>query len=56
MKKAEKVVVGDWRITSMEMWDADYFDMEVLAHITIYLHQGDDSGFTAVRRSSKWSP
>ena len=116
MKKAEKVVVCDWRITSMEMWDADYFDMEVLAHITIredllgqfqfglvqggldarvsvsagvarvefsweggdendpasgrgwmevngdqaegriYLHQGDDSGFTAVRRSSKWSP
>lgn len=32
MKKAEKVVVGDWRITSMEMWDADYFDMEVPAH------------------------
>ena len=35
MKKAEKAVVGDWRITSMEMWDADYFDMEVPAHITI---------------------
>lgn len=113
MKKAEKVVVGDWRITSMEMWDADYFDMEVPAHITIrenlqgefqfglvqggldarvgvsagiarvefswegndendpasgrgwmqvqgdqaqgriYLYRGDDSGFTAVRRSGK---
>ena len=116
MKKAEKVVVGDWRITSMEMWDADYFDMEVPAHITIredllgqfqfglvqggldarvsvsagvarvefswegcdendpasgrgwmevqgdrakgriYLHQGDDSDFTAVRPSSQRVP
>ncbi len=113
MKKTEKVVVGDWRITSMEMWDADYFDMEVSAYITIredllgefqfglvqggldarvsvsagvarvefsweggdendpasgrgwmevkgdqakgriFLHQGDDSDFTAVRRSGK---
>jgi hypothetical protein len=35
MKKAEKVVVGAWRITGMEVWDADYFDMEVPAHITI---------------------
>lgn len=35
MKKSEKVVVGTWRITSMEIWDADYFDMEAPAHITI---------------------
>ena len=35
MKKSEKVVVGTWRITSMEAWDADYLDMEVPAHITI---------------------
>ena len=28
-------VVGNWRITEMESWDADYFDMEVPAHITI---------------------
>lgn len=35
MKKAEKTVVGTWRITSMEVWDADYFDMEAPAHITI---------------------
>jgi hypothetical protein len=27
--------VGNWRITEMESWDADYFDMEVPAHITI---------------------
>ena len=35
MKKAKKVVVGIWRITGMEVWDADYFDMEVPAHLTI---------------------
>jgi hypothetical protein len=35
MKKSEKAVVGTWRITGMEVWDADYFDMEVPAHITI---------------------
>lgn len=35
MKKTEKRVVGTWRITSMEVWDADYFGMEVQAHITI---------------------
>jgi hypothetical protein len=27
--------VGNWRITEMEAWDADYFDMEVPAYITI---------------------
>jgi hypothetical protein len=35
MKKAEEVIIGNWRITGMEVWDADYFDMEVPAHITI---------------------
>ena len=35
MKKAETVVVGHWRITGMEVWDAEYFDMEVPAHITV---------------------
>ncbi len=35
MKKSEKVAAGSWRITSMEAWDTDYFDMEVPAHITI---------------------
>ena len=35
MKKVEKRVFGTWRITSMEVWDADYFDMEAPAHITI---------------------
>ncbi len=31
----EKIYPGRWRIVSMECWDADYFDMEVAAHITI---------------------
>ena len=35
MKKTGKRVVGIWRITDMEVWDADYFDMEVAAHVTI---------------------
>jgi len=35
MKKAVQAFVGAWRITGMEVWDADYFDMEVPAHITI---------------------
>jgi hypothetical protein len=35
MKKSDKTVVGTWRITGMEVWDADYFDMEVPAHVTI---------------------
>jgi hypothetical protein len=35
MKKSEKMAVGTWRINSMEVWNADYFDMEGPAHITI---------------------
>lgn len=35
MKKMERLVVGMWRITGMEVWDADYCDMEVAAHVTI---------------------
>ena len=35
MKKMGRAVIGNWRITGMEVWDADYFDMDVPAHITI---------------------
>ena|ERR1035437_6544710 len=35
MKKAAQSVVGTWRIVHMDGWDADYFDMEVPAHITL---------------------
>lgn len=30
-----KKVVGTWYITGMEMWDADYFNMETQAYIRI---------------------
>ncbi|NET36875.1 MAG: hypothetical protein F6K19_33420 [Cyanothece sp. SIO1E1] len=36
MKKTSKIIVeGTWHIYDMEMWDADYFNMEVLAYITV---------------------
>ncbi len=35
MKKSEKVAVGNWRITSMDVWDAEYFDLDAPAHITV---------------------
>ncbi|CDW94313.1 MULTISPECIES: hypothetical protein [unclassified Thiomonas] len=35
MNKSEKAVLGAWRITGMEVWDADYFDSEVPAHIKL---------------------
>ncbi len=35
MTRAGKLVVGHWRITRMEVWDKDYLDMEVPAHLTI---------------------
>lgn len=35
MNKAAQTFVGTWRITEMEVWDAEYFDMEVPAHFTI---------------------
>ena len=35
MTKAMGGVVGNWRITEMEAWDADYFDMEVPAYLII---------------------
>lgn len=35
MKQTEQTFIGHWRITEMEAWDADYFDMDVPAHIII---------------------
>lgn len=35
MRMSATTVAGSWRITSMETWDANYFDMEAPAHITI---------------------
>jgi hypothetical protein len=35
LRKAANIFIGNWRITEMEAWDADYFDMEVSAYLTI---------------------
>jgi hypothetical protein len=31
MKRTEQAFIGHWRITEMETWDADYFDMDAPA-------------------------
>lgn len=31
----EKLFIGKWHIQEMEMWDSDYFNMEVQAYIKI---------------------
>jgi hypothetical protein len=41
--------VGEWRITEMEAWDADYLDMEVPAHITIRKHLAGEFQFGLVQ-------
>jgi hypothetical protein len=40
-KQQNHPFVGTWHITEMDMWDEDYFNMEVQAFITI---RADDSG------------
>jgi hypothetical protein len=35
VKKGSLSFLGTWRITHMEGWDADYFDMDVPAYLTI---------------------
>jgi len=35
LKKAAQIYIGTWRIVWMEIWDAEYVDMEVAAHIII---------------------
>lgn len=35
MRRTKHAFIGHWRITEMETWDADYFDMDVPAHIII---------------------
>lgn len=49
MKKAEKAVLGTWRITGMEVWDADYFDMEAPAHLTLRADLTGDFQFGLVQ-------
>lgn len=34
MSTRKSLITGAWRILSMELWDRDYLDLEVPAHIT----------------------
>lgn len=34
MPSVKRIVIGVWRIDEMELWDRDYLDLEVPAHIT----------------------
>jgi len=38
-------VTGTWHITEMEMWDEDYFNMEVQAYIRIRIEEGGTGDF-----------
>ena len=46
-----KTAVGTWRITSMEAWDADYYDMEGPAHITLRGNRAGEFQFGLVSGS-----
>src|SRR5690242_8885921 len=35
MAKRPSPIIGLWHITEMELWDADYVDMEVMAYIRV---------------------
>ena len=41
---------GTWHICKMEMWDAEYFNMETQAHITIDSDNMGDFQFGLVSR------
>ncbi len=47
--KAVKKAIGRWRITSMVMWDNDFMDAEVPAHITIHKNMQGDFQFGFVQ-------
>ena len=44
-----KEAIGRWRITSMEVWDNDFLDAEVQAHITIHKNMKGDFQFGYVQ-------
>lgn len=41
-KKESKSLVSTWHIYDMELWDEDYFNMEVQAYITVMLQAAGD--------------
>ena len=49
--KAENSFTGTWHIYEMEMWDEDYFNMEVQAYINIQSNNQGDFQFGLVSGS-----
>lgn len=49
MPLRNSTVVGAWRIDGMELWDRDYLDLEVPAHITFDRDRLGSFQFGAVR-------
>lgn len=49
MKSERSALRGKWRITKMELWDRDYLDLEVPAHITFESDRLGSFQFGAVR-------
>jgi hypothetical protein len=47
-KKESKSLVGTWHIYDMELWDEDYFNMEVQAYITVMPQAAGDFQFGLV--------
>ncbi len=46
--------VGKWRITRMESWDAEYYDMEVPAYFAIIKDGGGIFQFGLVQGEMDW--
>lgn len=49
MTRSAKAYLGKWRITWMETWDADYYDMEVFAYFEIRKDRGGTFQFGLVQ-------
>lgn len=46
---ATELLIGYWRIVAMELWDRDYLDLEVPAHLTLGGARSGSFQFGAVR-------
>ena len=48
-RHSAKQLIGSWRILEMELWDRDYLDLEVPAHLTFASDRSGSFQFGAVR-------
>ena len=49
IRRSAKQFQGSWRILAMQLWDRDYLDLEVPAHLTIDGHRSGSFQFGTVR-------